>query len=349
MEKILLIRRDNIGDLVCTTPMFAALRKHYPDARIDVLVNSYNGPVIEGNPYIDHLYAYTKAKHRLPHETVLGVYWRRLLMLWAMRQLRYDWVIVVGSGYIYKVIRMARLLAPRRIVAFVPPEQPRHVSVLGLDGASSRPLNEVEDVYRLLAPLHINDAPGPTLVIPDFAKVEQMRARCPAGEGPLIGVHISSRLPRQRWSVENFVELICALHAQYGARCLLLWSPGRADNPFHPGDDEKAAAILAAAKHRGAAVQACATQQLADLMAALSLCEQVICSDGGAMHIAAGLGKPMVCFFGGVDETRWYPWQVAHVLLSKPSGLVEDISPQEALAAYAELCQKKLAHGLGSL
>ena len=61
--KILVIRRDNIGDLVCTTPLFAALRQHYPHARIDALVNSYNGPVLAGNPDLDHVYVYSKYKH----------------------------------------------------------------------------------------------------------------------------------------------------------------------------------------------------------------------------------------------------------------------------------------------
>ena len=34
----LVVRRDNIGDLVCTTPLIAALRAHYPDAWIAALV-----------------------------------------------------------------------------------------------------------------------------------------------------------------------------------------------------------------------------------------------------------------------------------------------------------------------
>ncbi|MGQ0545629.1 MAG: glycosyltransferase family 9 protein, partial [Betaproteobacteria bacterium] len=32
--KILVVRRDNIGDLVCTTPLFAALRRANPGAWI---------------------------------------------------------------------------------------------------------------------------------------------------------------------------------------------------------------------------------------------------------------------------------------------------------------------------
>ena len=35
--RILVVRRDNIGDLVCTTPLFAALRRQYPQAWLGAL------------------------------------------------------------------------------------------------------------------------------------------------------------------------------------------------------------------------------------------------------------------------------------------------------------------------
>ena len=74
--KIIVIRRDNIGDLVCTTPLFRTLRRHYPEARIVALVNDYNAPVLDRNTDIDEVFFYTKAKHRTAAETKLGVWWK---------------------------------------------------------------------------------------------------------------------------------------------------------------------------------------------------------------------------------------------------------------------------------
>lgn len=49
--RILIVRRDNIGDLICTLPLISAIRQLNPKARIDMLVNSYAGaPVVLGNP-----------------------------------------------------------------------------------------------------------------------------------------------------------------------------------------------------------------------------------------------------------------------------------------------------------
>jgi ADP-heptose:LPS heptosyltransferase len=62
--KVLVIRRDNIGDLVCTTPMIRTLRQHYPDAWIASLVTRYNDEVLADNSDLDAVLAYQKAKHR---------------------------------------------------------------------------------------------------------------------------------------------------------------------------------------------------------------------------------------------------------------------------------------------
>lgn len=40
--KILVVRRDNIGDLICTTPLLHAIRLRYPSAYVAVLMSSYN-------------------------------------------------------------------------------------------------------------------------------------------------------------------------------------------------------------------------------------------------------------------------------------------------------------------
>ena len=72
-------------------------------------------------------------------------------------------------------------------------------------------------------------------------------------------------------------------------------------------------------------------------MAALSLCDRMICSDGGAMHVAAALRKPIVCFFGPSRVKEWHPWGVPYIALQKPSGVVADITVGEALEAYDQL------------
>ena len=116
---------------------------------------------------------------------------------------------------------------------------------------------------------------------------------------------------------------------------MLFWSPGPADNPQHPGDDEKASEVIEAT--RGLPVLPWPTHELGSLVAGIAACRSMIMSDGGAMHVAAALGRPIVCFFGKSGASRWRPWGVPHVLLQPASLEVADIGVEDALAACDSL------------
>ncbi|MHB1292092.1 MAG: O-antigen ligase family protein, partial [Sulfuricella sp.] len=113
--QFLVIRRDNIGDLICTTPLIHALRQQYPGATICALVNSYNAPVLANNPDIDAVFAYTKAKHRPPGTSVAGVYWDRLQLFARLRRMRFDYAILAAPRFQPRLLRLARLAGARRI------------------------------------------------------------------------------------------------------------------------------------------------------------------------------------------------------------------------------------------
>lgn len=336
--KILIIRRDNIGDLICTTPLFEAIRRQYPQAYIAALVNSYNEPAIQGNPHLDAIFAYTKGKHAAG-ESVWQVYLRRAKLLWRMRQMKFDYVILATSGFAARSLKLARMLRPRHIVGFVTDKAASTKIDQVIPHGEGSELHETEDMFRLLAPLAIFGPIPPLTVVADAALANNLRQQLPPavahGNGPLIALHISARKEKQRWPVANFSELAHRLHAQYAARFLVFWSPGDENNPFHPGDDRKAAHLLAALADLPAAPLP--TEHLSELIAGLALCDAAVLSDGGGMHVAAGLGKPLVCFFGNSPAARWHPWGVPYELLQNDARDVRSILPDEALAAFERL------------
>ena len=348
--RILVIRAANIGDLVCTTPLIHALRSRYPKARLCVLVNSYNRPVVQNNPDIDTVYAYTKAKHRAKGASVLGVYWDRLRLMRELRRQRFDYAIIAGAHFLPRSLRLARAVKPRHILGFTEPGKRgvRHID-MGVPYTLPHPLHEVEDVFRLIGPLGIEGAPPLMQLRPDPAEVQAARGRLAQQHAPtdrlLVGVQLSSRKPPNRWPKENFIELIRRLSATHrNLTFLLLWAPGRSDNPRHPGDDDTAAAIMAAVA--GLPVIAYPQGPLPQLIAELSLCDLVITSDGGALHIAAALGKPTLSFFGSTDPARWRPWGVPHRVLQPASRRAADISVDEAFHSFESLLVE-CAHASG--
>lgn len=337
----LVIRRDNIGDLVCTTPLFRALRERFPSARICALVNSYNAAVLQGNPDVDEVFSYTKAKHRPPGKSVPGVYFDRMRMLAKLRAMHFEYAILAAPGFQERSLLLARMIRPCHILGFSEKtNQASHRVDIGVPFVFMPHLHEAEDVFRLLQPLGISGVPAAATIHADKAEVEQVRSRlAQTGEARFtIGIHISARKPSQRWPIGRFSTLIRSLHEQLDARFMLFWSPGNENNPLHPGDDSKAAEMMLGL--RDVPILAYPTHRLEELIAGLSLCDAVVCSDGGAMHLAAGLGKPILCFFGQSDAMRWHPWGVPYVLLQPESREVKDISVDEAMAGFGELMKK---------
>jgi len=151
----------------------------------------------------------------------------------------------------------------------------------------------------------------------------------------IVAVQVSARKLDQRWPAERFVELIHALHAKVECAVLLFWSPGDEANPFHPGDDAKAKAILD--RCQGLPVHGLRATTLAETVSGFSLAGLMISSDGGAMHIAAGLQLPIVGLFGATVLDQWHPWKTRYLALRPPSLNVVDVPVADALAAALRL------------
>src|SRR5262245_4026642 len=298
--RILVIRRDNIGDLVCTTPLFAALRTRYPQARIAALVNSYNAAVLDGNPDVDEVHSYTKLKHRLPGQSRVGIVLARLRMMARLRRHPFDYIVLAKAGFDRQGLVIARQLRRHDIVGYAPPGRKVRAITVTVLGQPDAALHEVEVMERIAAPIGVSEARGPLRVYPDSVRIDAWRARLPAlaarARGLWVAAHISAREHSRRWPAERWIELIGRLTESGEAGVVLLWSPGRSEDPRHPGDDEKAAAILAAVRDPDSVVAA-ATADLKDLIAVLALCDAFVGADGGAMHLAAATGLPVVALF----------------------------------------------------
>jgi ADP-heptose:LPS heptosyltransferase len=332
--RILVIRRDNIGDLVCTTPLIRALRLRFPEAWIGALVNSYNAQVLHGNPDLSAIYAYRKLKHREPGSSLLANLWARCRLILALRRNSLDYVVLAGNAT--RAMGLARLLRAKSVLGLAAPGAQSVHSSTAIEAGEGK--HEVEITFRLAQTFGIVGPPPVPAVYPDRAGQARLSAEVAAhlpGAGRLIGIHISARKPSQRWPAERFAELAREIARQGNVGILLFWSPGAESDPRHPGDDEKAQAL--ALELRNLPLVSVPTPDLGELIAGLSLCDRVICSDGGAMHLAAALAKPIVCLFGQSDAARWHPWGVPHELLQPASRDVRDIGVGDALDALERL------------
>jgi ADP-heptose:LPS heptosyltransferase len=324
---ILVIRRDNIGDLVCTTPMLTALRQRHPQARISVLANSYNAAVLEGNDDIDTLFTYTKRKHRGSQST-LRIYWERLRMLSELRRQRVDLAILATPALDRHGLKLARQVGARATMGV-------DDGSLGLDQAISPTmllgLHQVERIF-LLAGFPRESAYPLKVVVSEqeraWAEEQLAAAGLSAGSRP-VGLHISARKPCNRWSLKRHLALTEKIQRTTGRPVVLFWSPGSAADKRHPGDDELAERIVRGVDDRSALFPF-ATRELRQLVAGLAQVEALVCSDGGAMHLAAGLGRPVICLFGYDGGSEWAPWGEHKLLHAEP---LDRLGPDDVFSA----------------
>lgn len=327
-NRILIIRRDNIGDLACTTPAIAALRAHYPGAEIAALVNSYNAEVLQGNPNLDKVFVYQKLKHAGGIASRFKALNQRLKLIAQLRRWKPDVTILAKASYDRHGLNFARQIGAKNIIGFVPDDlnQAKGLPDVQLKTPEFTAVHEVEAVNQLLAPLGIEDALGPLQVFPDSSVAAALSVRLPTATKRLA-LHISAREPERRWGNDNFIALAKhILQTQLDTQILLFWSPGKADDHHHPGDDDAAEQLIKAVGSDRLIPMP--TQNLTELTAALSLCDLFIGTDGGAMHLAVALNKKVLAMFENKPDklNHWYPWQVKSKVVHSLHAALPDIS-----------------------
>lgn len=336
--KILIIQRDNIGDLILTTPLISSLSRTL-GGKVDLLVNTYNQKVLENNPHVGKIHPYSKLHHRQPGQSLFSVLFQRVKSYLSVRNAGYDVAIIARADWSDRPMKWARLSGAKRIIAIgnnIPPEVSDPVTLSG------EQCHIVELFSRLAAPLGVTEPPAGLELYPTREEVRVMRERLPVSdELPVFGIQISSRKPAQRWQAEKFIQLMHEIASQQPCQFLLFWSPGAADNKSHPGDDEKAQQIIEACQD--IALIPAQTSNLRELIAGMSLCQQILTSDGGALHVAAGVKVPTVALFGNSDAWFWGPWKVPSEILEAPGQDVSRLEVEVVVKHFMQLRHRVVA------
>ena len=332
---ILVIRLGLLGDMVCSTPMLEAIKKHFPAGRLCLLSNEYNRAIVARNPYIDKLYTYvhTKGRERNPRHGFLA----SLIDAWKLnRDLKrehFDWIVVCNGGFNKPSVRIAQILGGKIISATREDGSYEYRVDFPISGLLKPVEHEIVRTFRLLAPLGIgmDELPQHLTLSANPERVVAMQAAFPrtSGQRLRLGVHISASEPARQWAISAFAQLINTMAAEHpGVEILVFYGHGQ----------ETSKQVLTTALQT--AVTFVPPGNIDDLMASLTLCDLLVCNDGGILHLAAGLGIPIVGLFEGnpMKTGCWYPWGVPYVSVSAPDGTaVAAIEPTAVTAAVTQL------------
>ncbi|TCV84287.1 glycosyltransferase family 9 protein [Sulfurirhabdus autotrophica] len=306
--KILILKRDKIGDLLLTTPMLSHLRQSLPNAEIHLLANNYNAWVVAENTDIDQLWIYRRAKsgRKIDFGAVIHQIWQQL----QLRFQRFDVAIVAGGEFSPRAVKRALSIHAKRTITYCDES--------AVCARVSDPLpapageHESDRMLNLLLPLQIRL--HEQVINPTFNLPAQWQL---FAENWLFGRHISprkyiviglgARRAKKQPTSEQVFHWAAYFKEHFQLDTLFMWTPGKSDNPLYPGDDEVAQPVLDAAvpyiyPFRGA------------LMPALGLiwnARTSIFPDSGLMHFAAASPGGVLGLFAETDVSpspvQWGP------------------------------------------
>lgn len=105
---ILVVRMRQMGDAILATALLNTLRRNFPDANIDFVLNSRIAPLFDGHPSIDHLITFTDEER---HNT--RIYIRKV---WnVVHNTHYDAIIDMRSTFNTMLFAMLSPSTPYRI------------------------------------------------------------------------------------------------------------------------------------------------------------------------------------------------------------------------------------------
>lgn len=300
---ILLVRLRLIGDVIFTTPAIRAVRRHFPNAQLDYIVEEEAAQAVDGNPHIDRVIvaASPKAPGRLRKDFAL---------VRQLRARRYDLAIDFHGGPRSSLLTWLSG-APQRIGYTVKARSWMYTTTVPRP-LFSRRCHSVQNQWDLLTPLGIGP-PDPAVDSTEMtddpaatAEIDRRLANAGVKAGdPVIVVHVSAGNPFRRWPAASFVDVVCRLIAKDRGRRVILTSG--------PSDRDAARQIADAARarlpeaERGAIIHG--EFDVAGLRALIGRAALYIGGDSGPLHIASTTQTPVVGLYGPTLSLRSEPWR----------------------------------------
>ncbi len=307
LRRVLLVRLDNLGDVLLTTPAFRAVRRALPEAVLALLASPSGCEVGRLDPDIDETILY-----RAPNE---DVYFelpqdpaREMAAVETLKERDFGAAIIFTSykqsalpaAYLCYLagipLRAAgsfegtgSLLTHRhRYTETVPP---RHETLRGLELTESLGFPPVE----------------PEMVLVPREEDEEDAARLLERHGieRFVLVHPGASASSRAYPPERYAAVAKELAGRSGLPVLVTGGPGEED--------------LARRVAGSAGVPVGGETGFGSLVALVGRAEAVVTNNTGTTHVASALKRPVVTVFAGTNPPeQWGPWRTPHRLLTHP-------------------------------
>jgi lipopolysaccharide heptosyltransferase II len=296
MKNILLIRLSSLGDIVLTSPAIRAVREHFPQAHISMLVAKQSAELFTENPHLDEVIPFDRmARNKDTLEMV------RIVRI--LRELEFE--LAIDFQRKVRTSLLAYLSGAKCRVGYHEPNG--FLCTVRVP----RQLNKhVVDHYFDL--LHAINIPTPSrelelfLAEPDRAYVRDL-LNTQHGVAPSqikVGLFPGAGWKLREWMPDRFAAIGDRIAKHFDAQVLIFGGPGDRELVNHVADLMTTTPL--------AFTQPFGIRQFAAL---IEQCDLFVTNDTGPMHIAAAMQTPTISLFGPGNHIRFQPLNPIHTTI----------------------------------
>ena len=293
--KILVVTKNWLGDILFQIPAFEVLRKKYPAAEIICMSPARCQEILEAHPAVNRVLIFDEKKE---HRS-----WaKRLAFVFKLRQERFDCAYLLHGS---------RTRAALLWLAGIPSRTGFEENRIGfLTRAIKKPklplhqvdyflylIEQSENVPHEFHPYHFYFSEK------DAASAKSKLKNLSAS--PYLCFHLGANWELKRWPVTHFAKLADLIHQKWGMPIVVTGG----------AQDRSLAEELKKQVHHASLMIFTGQTTLGELGAIFKESTLVISGDSGPMHIASGVGAPVIALFGPTDPDWTGPRGTGKVIL----------------------------------
>lgn len=301
-RRIVVAQMGRLGDMVCTTPIFRALKDKYPKCEVLVVGMPVNAGVLADHPYVDRYYSYSGNGWKLArvlntmNADVALLCGPHGLVLAAMLASGIPAVITpeVVGGYspyetrIYRLLRRFAITKPHNMLKYAPREYLHLLEPFGI---------YTEDTRKELAY---------SSAARQYVQTKAIEAGINFGKDVCIGITPTAGNKIKEWPADRFGKLASMIAKQYDVKIVVLGSPN---------DQARVKEMLAVVDSGVQIWNTCGQMDLDQLKALIADLDCVIAVDTGPIYIAEAFGIPTIDIVGPMDENGQPPRGKKHIIV----------------------------------
>ncbi len=308
VKKILVVRLRSIGDTVLTTPSLIALRRFLPDAQIDILLEDWVAPVLDGFEAVNNVLTVSKDTKD------------RIKLAKKLRQEKYDVAFNLHGGTTSTFL--IRASGAKHRVGYKNYQYSflyNHLLSSASDFWQKEQTHSAEQQLALLGfvGVPVEDRPKTQLFISkeNAEEMDLFLHVYGVDEEEIALIHPAAAFDTKQWSAANFATIIDYL-ASRKIFPIVITSP-------------KEEHILDKINVKTSAMfHGFSDLTLSQVTALASRAKIFVGNDSGIAHIAAAVKTPSVVIFGSSNRNHWRPWTDA------PHEIVYEEFPCQPCAGY---------------